>query len=111
MPGEVLARITDAVTRVWVKRHGHGPESGKSYSIDEFVVTVLRGGFSPQERTLLNRGHAALVRQMRGVFEEELREEYGRVLTEITGRELLDYQSQVLTRAGITVEFFVLSPR
>ena len=109
LPGETLAKVTDAVTRIWAKRHGHGPASGKSYAFDNFVVTVLHGGCTPQERTLLDGGHTSLVRQVRAVFEEELWEEYRRAMRELTGRELTDYQSQLLVRAGITIEFFVLA--
>ena len=110
LPGETLARISDAVTTIWVRRHGHGPTSTKSYAFDEFVVTVLRGGFTAQERTLLDSGHEPLVRQMRSAFERELCDDFAQMMREITGRELVDYHSQVLVRTRTTVEVFVLAP-
>lgn len=106
--GEVLAKISDAVAGIWARRHGHGPDSAKTYAMDDFVLTVLQGGFTPQEETLLASGHVDLVRRVRGVFEAELMDDYRPLMRRLTGRDLVDYQSQMLARTGITIEFFVL---
>ncbi len=108
LSGEQLAAVTDAVIRIWRKHHGPGPEGGKSFLNDNLLVTVLHGGMTPQERTLAARGRADVVRQVRVTFEELLREDFGRVIKEITGYTLRGYQSQVLVDAGVTVELFLL---
>ena len=106
--GETLGAITDEVIRIWAERHGHGPESGKSYANDDFVFTVLRGGMTAQERTLVERGREEVVRQTRAAFESAIFAEYKTAIEGLTDRTLLDYHSQVLFRAGLTVEIFVL---
>lgn len=111
LTGQQLAAVTDAVIKIWANRHGHGPESGKSFLNDGLLMTVLRGGMTPQERTLLERGRQDLVRLVRMEFEEALRPEHTAAVQEITGYEVIDYQSQILSRSGLTVELFVLESR
>ncbi len=108
LTGEQLARVTDAVIGIWARHHGHGPDSGKSFLNDQLLVTVLRGGLTRQERTLVERGRSDLVRHMRMEFEEVMRPEFDERIREITGRAVRDYQSQVLVEAGVTVELFLL---
>ena len=111
LTGQQLAAVTDTLIKIWANRHGHGPESGKSFLNDRLLITVLRGGMTPQEQTLVERGRQDLVRLVRSEFEEVLRPDHTAAVEEITGCEVLDYQSQILPRAGVTVELFLLEPR
>lgn len=108
LSGETLGALTDEVIRIWVERHGHGPESGKSYEGDNLVFTVLRGGMTPEERTLVEHGREEVVRQTRSVFESVLFDDYVELVERVTRRPLLDYHSQILFRADLTIEIFVL---
>ena len=108
LSGETLAQVTDAVVKTWAAKHGQGPISAKTYQNDDLVFTVLRKSLTPQERTLLGDGQDELVRRVRSAFEQALRHEYMSTVGEITGREVIDYHSQVLLVAELTVEVFVL---
>lgn len=108
LTGQQLAAVTDVVVGIWARCHGHGPESGKSFVNDRVLLTLLRGGMTPQERTLIERGRQDLVRLMRTEFEEVMRADYSSAIGDITGYEVTDYQSQILTRSELTVELFVL---
>lgn len=109
LSGEQLAAVTDRVIGIWVRHHGCGPESGKTFINDRLLVTVLRGGMTPQERTLAERGQGDLVRQIRMAFEEAIRDESTRAIRDVTGHDVVDYQSQVLLGAELTVELFLLA--
>ncbi|HWC25853.1 MAG TPA: Na-translocating system protein MpsC family protein [Solirubrobacteraceae bacterium] len=108
LSGEQLGEVTDAVVRVWARKHGHGPESGKSYQNDNLVFTVLHKAMTPQERTLLDTDDRRLIRQVRSAFEDALRDEYLATIGQIVGARVIDYHSQVLFSAELTVEVFVL---
>ncbi len=105
---EQLAALSDGVSKLWARFHGRGPWEAKSYCGGGHLFTVMRGGLSPEEITLVRRGRPDLVRQVRVIFEEEIRDEMMGLVRATTGRTPIDYASQFLTEAGITVEIFAL---
>ena len=60
------------------------------------------------ERTLLERGHEAEVRQVRSVFEATLADDYRPVIERITGRRMIDFFSQIMVAVPQTLELFQL---
>jgi hypothetical protein len=44
--GEVLTAISGGLVALLKEFYGQGPSRAKSYSVDDLVVCVLRGGFS-----------------------------------------------------------------
>lgn len=108
LSGDQLAAVNDAAAALWAELHGRGPREVKSYSNDDLLFVVMRGAMTKQERTLADRGRGDLVREMRMVFEETIRGDIRREVEALTGKAVLDYQSQVLLEAEVTVEVFVL---
>ncbi len=109
LSGEVLAEVTDAITRIKANYYGRGAPRGKSYLNDDILFCVLRGGLTDVEVTLLDRGRGDEVRRLRLVFQEEMRDEYVRTVERLTGRPVLDYFSQFLVESQMTIEMFVLN--
>jgi uncharacterized protein YbcI len=65
---------------------------------------------TPVEQTLLRHGGSDLVRQVRLRFQENMDQSFTGVVSELTGRQVLTYQSQVVFDPDFTIEIFLLGP-
>jgi uncharacterized protein YbcI len=72
------------------------------------VVSILRGGFTRVERTLLDTGQVESVYQMRRSFQLAMEDEFRRVVEEATGRKVIAYMSSINVDPDLAVEFFLL---
>ena len=109
MDGERLAAISNAIVTIFAEYYGRGPTKAKSYSFDNCVVTVLEDILTTVERTLVERGEEALVRSVRLKFQEATSERFTSSVSEIAGREVVGYNSQVTFHPAIGFEIFVLA--
>ena len=105
-PSALLAQISNEMVRAQKTYFGRGPEKAKSYILDDFLLIVMRGGFLPVERTMLERGKQDAVRQYRQDFENEMTATLIGKMEELTGRKILTYQSQTLFDPDIVIEIF-----
>jgi len=90
------------------EHYGKGPTAAKSFLNDEYVFTVLEGGLTRNEETLLAAGQTDLVREYRVRFQQAVRPEFTGAVERITGRRVLDYHSQVVFDPPRSFEVFVL---
>ena len=109
LAGEALSEVANAVSKIKADFFGRGPEGGKAYLNDDLLVVVLRGGLLDVEETLIDRGRADKVRDLRITWQEELDDEMTQQVERITGLKVLDYHSQILVRARVIVELFLLA--
>jgi uncharacterized protein YbcI len=110
--GDMLARISDEMVTAKKKFFGKGPEQAKSYMLDDLLVTVMRGGLTTAEQTMLRFGQEDMIRQFRQLFENEMTEHLTGLVERTTGRKVVNYQSQVMFDPDIIVEmFFFAEPR
>jgi uncharacterized protein YbcI len=105
--GDLLSRISNEMAQAQKAFFGKGPTGAKSYILDDMLFVVMRGGFTTAEMTMLEFGHADLVRQFRQIFENEMGDALIGVVEELTGRKVVTYQSQVLFDPNIALEIFV----
>ena len=108
--GSVRAALANAMVGMKAKYYGKGPTKAKAYVEDQYVFVVMEGGLTPHEEVLLADGKEDEVRSYRLSFEESMRETATRAVAEIMGREVLDYQSQIVFYPPRTLEWFVLAP-
>jgi uncharacterized protein YbcI len=110
-PREDGVSINAAISRALVAEmkefFGKGPESAKSYLVDDLLFVVMRGGITTAEDTMIEAGQHDLVRQFRLKFEEEMRERLTTMIEEIVGRKVVTYQSQILFDPDMAIEMFV----
>src|SRR5215203_2535259 len=97
-PGEVMARISTGLVQLHSRYYGKGPTKAKTHMVNDTVISILRGGFTTVERTMIDQGRLAAVHEMRRSFQEA------------TGRSVIAYMSQVHTNPDLAVEIFVLEP-
>ena len=102
----LLAQISNEMVRAQKTFFGRGPEKAKSYLLDDFLLIIMRGGFLPAERTMLDGGKQDVVRQFRQDFENEMTGRLIATMEGLTGRRILTRQSQVLFDPDIVVEIF-----
>jgi len=110
-PGEqqgqgLLSTISGEVVRTLKDSFGKGPVRAKSYLLDDFLLVVMRGGVTVAEQTMLDRGHGDLVRRFRQTYQNEMGDLLVTRIEALTGRKVVNYQSQILFEPHIVMEFF-----
>jgi uncharacterized protein YbcI len=108
--GGTRASISNALVGLKKEFYGKGPTAAKTYFNDDWVFTVLEGGLNRNEETLLAAGEHRLVREVRLRFQEAMTETICGAVTEIVGRDVLTYHSQIVFDPVRTVEMFLLAP-
>jgi uncharacterized protein YbcI len=102
----LLSRISTDVVRTLKDSFGKGPLKAKSYMLDDFLLVVMRGGVTVAEQTMLDRDHGDLVREFRQTYQNEMGDELVAKIEALTGRKVVNYQSQILFEPHIVVEIF-----
>lgn len=108
--GEMLAQISTGLVQLHSRYYGKGPTKAKTHMVNDTVISILRGGFTTVERTMIDQGRLAAVHEMRRTFQEVMEEQFTGVVQEATGRTVIAYMSQVHTNPDLAVEIFVLEP-
>jgi uncharacterized protein YbcI len=107
----MLTNISNELVRAKKRFFGKGPEGVKTYIMDDLCFTVMRGGLTRAEETMLEAGHPEQVRAFRQLFQDEMATILMSCVAEITGREVVTYQSQIMFDPHIVVEMFVFADR
>src|SRR5215203_1087674 len=102
----MLAKVSTEVVRTMKDSFGKGPLKAKSYMLDDFLLVVMRGGITVAEDTMLERGHGDLVRTFRQTYQNEMGDTLVAKIEALTGRTVVNYQSQVLFHPHIVMEVF-----
>jgi uncharacterized protein YbcI len=103
---DLLTRISTEMVRAQKKFFGKGPESAKSYMLDDFLLIVMRGSQTQAEATMVEFDQEDLVRNFRQQFENEMTSRLIGMVEELTGRKVLGYQSQLIFEPEVVVELF-----
>lgn len=106
----MLAQISTGLVQLHSRFYGKGPTKAKTHMVDDTVVSILRGGFTTVERTLIDSGDKDAVYQMRRGFQQAMEAEFTQVIEEATGRKVIAYMSQIHTDPDLAIELFVLEP-
>jgi uncharacterized protein YbcI len=110
VPGPVLAEVTNAIVRLHRERYGKGPTGSKSYLLDDVLICVMREVLNTVERTLVEAGEHAKVRDTRFAFEDAMRDQFIEAVERIVRRRVLGFTSQILVTQDVSVEMFMLEP-
>lgn len=105
-----LPQVTRGLVRLHSEYYGKGPTKARSYMVDDTLVSILEGGFTTVEATLIAEGKSDAVHNMRRSFQMAMEERFRDVVEEATGRKVIAYMSQIHTDPDLAVELFVLEP-
>src|SRR5262249_12604162 len=106
----MLAQISTGLVQLHSRYYGKGPTKAKTHVVNDTVVSILQGGFTTVERTLLDTGDAQSVLQVRSSFQHAMEDEFRRVVEEATGRKVIAYMRQAQVDPALAFELFVLEP-
>jgi uncharacterized protein YbcI len=106
--GALLAQVSNTVVGLYKRLYGKGPTKARSYFLDGVVVTVLRGGLTRAETTLIESGRADVVSRQRHEFQEAVREEFAAAVGAVLGRPVVAFMGTMYHDPDISVEVFVL---
>src|SRR3954462_9722914 len=87
----MLTAISNEMVQAKKRFFGKGPEGVKTYMMDDLCFTVMRGGLTRAEETMLATGNRDQVRAFRQLFENEMADYLMGAVADITGREVLTY--------------------
>jgi uncharacterized protein YbcI len=115
MPGEHGGSLRTALANAMVgmkkQFYGRGPTAAKAWILDDYVFVAMEGGLTRNEETLLADGKADLVRSYRLSFQETVGPTTMDAVSELVGRKVLTYHSQIVFDPPRTFEIFVLEPQ
>jgi uncharacterized protein YbcI len=106
--GNLRLAISNALVGVKKQLYGKGPVKAKTYINDNYVFSVLEGGLTKNEETLIAAGEHRLVREYRLRFQESVAETITTAVEEVTKRKVLAYHSQIVFDPDRAFEIFVL---
>jgi uncharacterized protein YbcI len=108
--GETLAQISTGLVQLHSRYYGKGPTKAKTHLVDDTVISILRGGFTTVERTLIDQGNVDAVYAMRRSFQLAMEDQFKAVIEGATGRTVIAYMSQIHHDPDLAIEIFVLAP-
>lgn len=105
--GALLSELSNEMVRIQKKFWGRGAVEAKSYLFDDFLLIVMRGGLTVAEESMLANGHEDQVRQFRQVWQNDMTGLLTGMVEDLTGRRVVNYQSQVMFDPDVVVEMFM----
>jgi uncharacterized protein YbcI len=109
--GRVRGGLESAMITLFKQYYGKGPAAAKALVREEYVVVVMEDGLTRNEETLLADGQEEQIRQFRLAFQQSVRDRAMQMVSEVTGRAVLAYYSQIMFQPVRAFELFVLAER
>ena len=100
--------ISNAMTSLHREHYGRGPNSVRTVVGYDHIICFLENSFMPVERTLIDAGETAAVRETRLAFQRAMETRFVTTIEEISGRKVRAFLSTVSLNPDISVEVFVL---
>ena len=75
----------------------------------DIVVVVLEETFTPAEKTLIDRGEAEGIQDIRRRFQRVMEEQFVSIVEQATGRRVRAFLSETNLNEDISVEVFILA--
>jgi uncharacterized protein YbcI len=89
--------------------YGRGPTKAKVYASGDFLAVVLEETFTPAEKTLIARGEADGIQDIRRRFQRSMADQFKAVVEQATGRKVRSFLSETDLENDISVEIFILA--
>jgi uncharacterized protein YbcI len=100
--------IGNAITRLHRERYGRGATTTRTVYQRDRVVVFLEDIYTPFERTLIDADDFEQVKATRQSFQVAMGPQFSDAVTEITGRKVIAFMSQVHLDPDMAAEIFVL---
>lgn len=103
-----LTDISNAAVALHREHFGRGPGAAKTHITDNLVVCVLTDVFTPLERTLIDAGQEARVRETRAIHRAATEESYKTRMESVLGRPVEAHMNTIHVDPDVAVDIFVL---
>jgi uncharacterized protein YbcI len=100
--------ISNGIVQLMSHHYGRGPNKAKTFVVDQYVLVVLEDLLTRAETTMVENGHADMVRDMRITFQADMADEFKGVVETALNRKVKTYQSQIVFDPPMGFEIFVL---
>ena len=109
-PGQIEDDISKAITKFEQEYMGRGPKEVRTFLLQDIVFVRLKGVLTPAEQQLAktHEGHL-LIKQIRVKLLEDARELLAKIISDITGAEVLSMHTDISTTTGERVVIFTMS--
>jgi len=102
------AAISNEMVRLHSEYYGRGPTKSKVYADGDLIAVVLEETFTPAERTLIARGEADGIQEIRRRFQRVMADQFRSIVEQATGREVRAFLSETDLENDVAVEIFLL---
>jgi len=109
--GALRTRISNEIVRLHSEYYGRGPTKAKAYVDGDLIAVVLEETFTPAEKTLIARGEAEGIQDIRRRFQRAMEGQFRSVVEQATGRQVRSFLSETDLENDISVELFLLSDK
>lgn len=103
-----LTDISNAAVALHREHFGRGPGAAKTHVTDNLVVCVLTDVFTPLERTLLDAGQEARVRETRAIHHTATEAAYKARMESVLRQPVQAHLSTINVDPDVAVDIFVL---
>jgi uncharacterized protein YbcI len=107
--GEVRATIGSEIVRLQSEYYGKGPTRARVHVDGDVVVVVLEESFTRAEMTLVERGEADGIKDIRRRFQRVMADQFKAIVEQATGRQVRSFFSDTDLEQDISVEVFILA--
>ena len=109
LSGSARASIANEIVRLHSEYYGQGPTKARTFVNDEVVVVVLKETFTPAEKTLIARGEADGIQDIRRRFQRVMADQFKAIVEQASGRQVRSFFSDTDIENDISVEVFILA--
>lgn len=110
--GQLEAEISEALIKFEKEYMGRGPEQTRTYIIGDMVVVRLQRVLTPAEQQLVGAADETegrrLIKRVRIELLEKARPLLERIVTDLTGKEVVSLHTDISTVTGERVVIFTL---
>src|SRR5438309_9417352 len=106
--GTLQAAIANAIVRLLREYTGRGPTKSRTTIRDNVVLVMLEQTLTKGEESLVRKGRADKVIEIRHEFQEAMREECMAKISELTGRNVIAMLSANHVDPDLGAEIFIL---
>ena len=106
--GTLYMAISNAIVRLLREYTGRGPMKARTTIRDNVVLVMLEQTLTKGEQSLVNKGRADKVIEIRHEFQEAMREECMAKISELTGRNVIAMLSANHIDPDLGAEIFIL---
>jgi uncharacterized protein YbcI len=107
--GEHRATIAAEFVRLHREYYGRGPTKSRVHDSGDVIVVLLEETFTPAEKTLIERGEAEGIQDIRRRFQRVMADQFIAVVEQATGRQVRSFFSDTDLGEDLSAEIFILA--